>query len=667
MAPVPRARHGGRAGVCAELVVQDLVLTPGAVAAVDRHLPAAGAALGMRGPFIAASVVRVTADRAMATQRDTNPDVPSPVSPGTAPRATLRERAARRQSRSRRARRGRHRSRHRTAGARRRTTSQPAASPATTAAAASTAGLVPGVIVDDAASKQATGQDDGGHDEPRPVAHGPGHRCAEAVGPGGGHAAQARVGRREATDDGRGDDGLRARARAGRRRRARHLHDQHEHERRPRRTARRPRPHHVEGRSRPRCAPTPSPSAVSARPSRWSARVSQGEHGDGERGRQTRLVIDLADRGRARRPPGARAAAPPRGQEHRAPRDPAVHGRGGATGSTVSVPTASRTESPQVTPRTLGHVTSACGPLPRRRPRRNATLRLVERRHLGERRLSGAQHGQGHERAGALAEPQPEVHDRRRAAAGRARPSGRARSIGGRRATTGSCGSRSARPPGPLRTTRRRRAAPAYAARRPARGSPVDRRDVRAAARRQQRDHVADERAATSRRVPDGRGLAHPGAVVDAGPAADHARRRRCAVRTAISVAAGVVLPMPMSPGIRRSAPASISSSAIVHAGLERLLGLVAGQRRSDREVVAAAAHLERGDGVAGRPPPSSAQSTSTADVDDAHGRAVRLGEDVHRGAAGEEVEHHLRGDLGRVGAHAGLGDAVVAGEHHDA
>ena len=35
------------------------------------------------------------------------------------------------------------------------------------------------------------------------------------------------------------------------------------------------------------------------------------------------------------------------------------------------------------------------------------------------------------------------------------------------------------------------------------------------------------------------------------------------AVRTAMSVAAGVVLPMPMSPGISRSTPASISSSAM--------------------------------------------------------------------------------------------------------
>ena len=107
------------------------------------------------------------------------------------------------------------------------------------------------------------------------------------------------------------------------------------------------------------------------------------------------------------------------------------------------------------------------------------------------------------------------------------------------------------------------------------------------------------------------------------------------AVRIAISVAAAVVLPMPMSPGIRRSAPASISSSAIVHAGDERPLGLVPRHRRSDGEVVAASADLERGDGVGDRAAVRVRPVDVDADVDDAHGGAVRLGEDVHRGAAG--------------------------------
>ena len=72
--------------------------------------------------------------------------------------------------------------------------------------------------------------------------------------------------------------------------------------------------------------------------------------------------------------------------------------------------------------------------------------------------------------------------------------------------------------------------------------------------------------------------------------------RRRSAtsesVSSATSVAAGVVLPIPMSPAISRSAPASTSSSAIGHARAQRLLGLLARHRRPDRDVAAAPPHL---------------------------------------------------------------------------
>ena len=44
-------------------------------------------------------------------------------------------------------------------------------------------------------------------------------------------------------------------------------------------------------------------------------------------------------------------------------------------------------------------------------------------------------------------------------------------------------------------------------------------------------------------------------------------------------------------------------------------------------------------------------------------GEAVLTREAVGGGAAGEEVEHHLRGHFGRVGADAGAGQAVVGGE----
>ena len=42
------------------------------------------------------------------------------------------------------------------------------------------------------------------------------------------------------------------------------------------------------------------------------------------------------------------------------------------------------------------------------------------------------------------------------------------------------------------------------------------------------------------------------------------------------------------------------------------------------------------------------------------------LRELIDGGAAGREIRHHLRGDLGRIGRDALRGDAVIAGKHQD-
>ncbi len=134
-------------------------------------------------------------------------------------------------------------------------------------------------------------------------------------------------------------------------------------------------------------------------------------------------------------------------------------------------------------------------------------------------------------------------------------------------------------------------------------------------------------------------------------------RRRRCRCRARRRPPApgrgsrprvrppGVVLPMPMSPGISRSQPLSTSSSAIVRpsskaasnsAWAERVLAVDAAGRRADPV------------------------------IDDPDGGAGLAGEHVDRRAAGGEVRDHLRRDLGWVGGDAVLGNAVVGGDDHD-
>ena len=54
------------------------------------------------------------------------------------------------------------------------------------------------------------------------------------------------------------------------------------------------------------------------------------------------------------------------------------------------------------------------------------------------------------------------------------------------------------------------------------------------------------------------------------------------------------------------------------------------------------------------------------AGVDDDQPRAGLAREDVDRGTARGEVEHHLRRDLLRIGGDALRGDTMVAGRHHD-
>ena len=51
-------------------------------------------------------------------------------------------------------------------------------------------------------------------------------------------------------------------------------------------------------------------------------------------------------------------------------------------------------------------------------------------------------------------------------------------------------------------------------------------------------------------------------------------------------------------------------------------------------------------------------------DVDHLHRRTDLAGDDVDGGAAGDEVGHHLRGDVLRPPRHARDGHAVVGREH---
>ena len=285
-------------------------------------------------------------------------------------------------------------------------------------------------------------------------------------------------------------------------------------------------------------------------------------------------------------------------------------------------------------------------------------LGLAERRHRRQRGDRGAQHRQRHRRAGALAEPHAAGRRSDRGQAAPARAHARVRSTGARPATTVARRAPAARRPERPPSRRCRPAAPGCAAPRPAR------RSRPCAARSAPPQHRSSATGSPSTRAP---GTARRAPRRSCGPS----RRRRCRFRSRPPRPArhssarrreplpAVVFPMPMSPAISRSAPASTSSSAIWRPAsiASRVSSL--GKRVLDRDVAAAAPHLVGADLLRQR-------LSVDREVDDPHRRARDLGQRVDRRAARVDVGHHLGGDLGREGRYPRPGHAVVTGEHHD-
>ena len=129
------------------------------------------------------------------------------------------------------------------------------------------------------------------------------------------------------------------------------------------------------------------------------------------------------------------------------------------------------------------------------------------------------------------------------------------------------------------------------------------------------------------------------------------------------------MLPIPISPVTRAAAPAAQRASGHEVGGQlgAEVEGRPAGRlvhRRFDGQVGGAGAERaaqEPGGAVAGR-----GQRGRHADVDDGHRRAGRPGQHVDGRAAGDEVGHHLGGDLLRPRGHALGHHAVIGGEDHD-
>ena len=221
--------------------------------------------------------------------------------------------------------------------------------------------------------------------------------------------------------------------------------------------------------------------------------------------------------------------------------------RGAGTGIRVRVPIARRRAS------------GIGGPTDRRtRGPRRPRCRTSPSRASGQRR--GVEQRQREQRAGALAQAQVEVEQGVEAETLEGDARGGLGATGARRPTMrASPGRQRARRPG-LRCTRRcRRGRRAVRARRPpAAGSPSSPRCRGCRHVASSSDRVVDGAGAASHRGRDGGGLALQRRVVDAGAAARDGRAGSTPVSSPMSVAAGVVLPIPMSPAISTSAPASI-------------------------------------------------------------------------------------------------------------
>ena len=113
-------------------------------------------------------------------------------------------------------------------------------------------------------------------------------------------------------------------------------------------------------------------------------------------------------------------------------------------------------------------------------------------------------------------------------------------------------------------------------------------------------------------------------------------------VSAATKTAAAVVFPIPMSPAISRSAPASTSSSAMRRPAAIARGGLLVGQRVLDGDIAAAAPHFVGADLLRGR-------VGVDRQVRDPHRRTGDVGQRVDRRPAGVDVGDHLGGHFRRV------------------
>ncbi len=403
----------------------------------------------------------------------------------------------------------------------------------------------------------------------------------------------------------------------------------------------------------PRAAP--NPSAVSASPSRCSPRVSSASAAS---------VRAAASRGslKAVRAPRRTAAAtmpspsPTRGANAIA--RPATRRSivdGGRTGSAVRVPTDRRKASAQLPP-AVGTVRRLPGRWPGDRG-------LLEGGHLGEGGLGRAEDRQGDECAGALTEPEPEVHDGDEAEPieggglrrlGRPVPRDPPLAAAVRDAGCHEGGGARHDPVEQDRST------PRGGLHQEARSwqrcpHPRTRRAASIMSWVTARPRRAESRTAAHLTIQVASSIPVPRPTTDA---------TSLPVRTAVSAAAAVVLPIPMSPGMSRSTPASISWSAMARPASKAWAAsslLSAGPTlRSSEERRTLNAVTSSG---------SSAPSVGPVDVDGEvehpDGRRVRPGERVDGGPTAHEVEDHLGRHLGWIGADSAARDPVVGREHH--
>ncbi len=187
--------------------------------------------------------------------------------------------------------------------------------------------------------------------------------------------------------------------------------------------------------------------------------------------------------------------------------------------------------------------------------------------------------------------------------------------------------------------------------------------EVRAADHPEQGRRVGGERPAAAHRVPDRGCFDHPPGIVDTGPAPDHVdwftveqggddRRGGSGVPDAHfardeQVSAGIHL--------------LVDNRA---ADVERARDLVRGQGVLDVDPPAAAADPV----TPGRSGPVHSARPARlvgvhTDVHHSHGGTDRAGQDVHGGATGGEIRHHLSGDFRGERGDTRPGDAVVTGD----